>query len=123
MRPRPTTPRRLPWSSVPANDLRSHLPAFIEASAAGMWRATERSSERASSAVDTRLPPGEFITITPRRAAAAARTLSPPPPGRAITRGALAAARTPAAVWPALPMVDARGGVAAIAALAAGTDV
>ena len=51
-------------------------------------------SATASSAVETVLPPGEFITRTPRRVAASRSTLSIPTPARPITRRLFAASIT-----------------------------
>ncbi len=53
----------------------------------------------ASSAVETRLPPGEFMTMMPRRVAAARSTLSTPTPGRPMTLRFLAASSTSAVIW------------------------
>ena len=78
MRPSPTTPRRLPNSSTPANFLRSQVSAFMEESAGGMLRARASIRAIASSAVEIVLPPGEFMTSTPRRVAAARSMLSTP---------------------------------------------
>jgi hypothetical protein len=69
MRPIPRTPRDLPWSSVPENDLRFHSPAFIEACAWGILRAIDKSIENVSSAVEMVFPAGVFITTTPRAVA------------------------------------------------------
>ena len=99
MRPKPITPMRLPCSSTPAKDLRSHLPPFIEASAWATLRASDSSSASASSAVETRLPIGEFITTTPWRVAACRSTLSTPTPGRPMTRSLRAAAKTSGVIW------------------------
>ena len=44
----------------------SHLPAWVEASAAGIWRASANIMAMACSAVVIELPNGVFITITPR---------------------------------------------------------
>ncbi len=57
MRPMPTMPSVFPFSSVPSNDLRSHLPATIEACACGILRASASSSEKVSSAVEIVFPP------------------------------------------------------------------
>ena len=57
--------------------------------------------------MDTRLPPGEFITITPRRVAAARSTLSTPTPGRPMTLRLFAASSTSAVIWLPLRMVIA----------------
>ena len=48
----------------------SHLPAWVEASAVGIWRASANISAIACSAVVIELPNGVFITITPRAVAA-----------------------------------------------------
>ncbi len=64
----------------------SHWPAFMEAVACGMWRASEMSSAMACSAVVMLLPPGVFITTMPRAVAAGTSTLSTPMPARPITR-------------------------------------
>ena len=58
MRPRPMIPSRLPNSSTPANDLRSHVSAFIATSAGARLRARASIRPTASSAVETVLPPG-----------------------------------------------------------------
>ncbi len=99
MRPKPITPARLPLSSTPAKDLRSHFEAFIEASAWATFRARASISAMASSAVETRLPQGEFMTTTPLRVAAARSTLSTPTPGRPMTRSRPAFSKTSAVTW------------------------
>ena len=43
----------------------SHLPAWVEASAAGIWRASANIMAMACSAVVIELPNGVFITTTP----------------------------------------------------------
>ncbi len=63
----------------------SHLPAWVEASAAGSWRASANISAIACSAVVIELPNGVFITITPRAVAAGMSTLSTPMPARPTT--------------------------------------
>ena len=93
IRPKADDPQPLPCGSTPAKDLRSHFSDFIEASAAGMFRARESRSGQRQLAVETRLPPGEFMTMTPRRVAAARSTLSTPTPGRPITLRLFAASR------------------------------
>ena len=45
----------------------SHLPAWVEASASGSWRASANISAMACSAVVIELPNGVFITTTPLR--------------------------------------------------------
>jgi len=71
-----------------------HCPAFIDAVACGMWRASETISEIACSAVVMVLPPGVFITTMPRLVAAPTSTLSTPMPARPITFNCLAASIT-----------------------------
>ena len=70
----------------------SHLPAWVEASAAGISRAKANISAMACSAVVMELPKGVFMTMTPRAVAAATSTLSTPMPARPTTlsRGARA---------------------------------
>ena len=84
--PQPMTPRVLPVISTPMKRLFSHLPACVEASAAGMSRASANISAMACSAVVTELPKGVFITMTPRAVAAGMSTLSTPMPARPMTR-------------------------------------
>ena len=48
----------------------SHLPAWVERSAAGIWRASANISAMACSAVVIELPNGVFITTMPRAVAA-----------------------------------------------------
>src|ERR1700736_6597590 len=64
-----------------------------------MLRAIETSSEKACSAVDTVLPPGVFITMTPRRVAASTSTLSTPTPARPTTFNCFAASTTFAVIF------------------------
>src|SRR5215470_3416318 len=96
MLPRPTTPRTLLHTSVPIQRSRGHSPALSEAFACGMLRATASNSESACSAVVTLLPPGVFITTTPRLVAASTSMLSTPMPARPITRRVSARASTSA---------------------------
>ena len=94
MLPVPITPRVLPRSSRPAaNFFFSHLPARVELEASATWRASARSRATVCSATDTLLPPGAFITTTPRRVAAARSMLSTPVPARPTTRSFAAASR------------------------------
>ena len=74
--------------------MRSHLAAFIEASACGIMRAVETSREKACSAVEIVLPSGVFITMTPRAVAVSTSTLSTPTPARPTTRSWPAASST-----------------------------
>ena len=60
----------------------SHLPAWVEASAAGSSRASANIRATACSAVVIELPNGVFITTTPRAVAAGMSTLSTPIPAR-----------------------------------------
>ena len=63
----------------------SHLPAWVEAFASGIWRATANIMAMACSAVVIELPKGVFITITPFLEAAGMSTLSTPMPARPTT--------------------------------------
>ena len=63
----------------------SHLPAWVEASAAGSSRASANIRATACSAVVIELPNGVFITTTPRAVAAGMSTLSTPMPARPTT--------------------------------------
>ncbi len=63
----------------------SHLPAWVDASAAGIWRASANIIAIACSAVVIELPNGVFMTITPFAVAAGMSTLSTPMPARPIT--------------------------------------
>jgi hypothetical protein len=64
----------------------SHSPRFIDASAAGIGRASDSIRAMASSATLTLLAPAAFMTRIPRAVAAGTSTLSTPVPARAITR-------------------------------------
>ena len=64
----------------------SHLPARVEASAAGICRAQASSMAIACSAVVIELPKGVFITTMPLAEAAGMSTLSTPMPARPMTR-------------------------------------
>ena len=90
MRPRPSTPRVLPRSSLPCNDFFSHLPACIRASARHRWRAIASIMASACSATATAFAPGVFMTAMPLRVAASRSMLSTPTPARPITRNFLA---------------------------------
>jgi hypothetical protein len=94
MLPQPMMPRVLPISSTPMKRAFSHLPAWVEALAAGIWRATASSSAMACSAVVMALPNGVFMTTTPRAVAAAKSMLSTPMPARPMTLRRSAAAST-----------------------------
>ena len=86
MRPSPTRPRVFDRISDPANFDFSHFPVFIDASAAGIFRASESTRPIASSATLKLLAPGAFMTTIPRAVAAGTSTLSTPVPARAMTR-------------------------------------
>ena len=83
--PQPMTPSVLPVSSTPMKRFFSHLPAWVEASADGICRASANISAIACSAVVIELPNGVFITMTPRAVAAGMSTLSTPMPARPTT--------------------------------------
>ena len=68
--PQPMTPSVLPVSSTPMKRDFSHLPAWVERSAAGIWRASANIIAMACSAVVIELPKGVFITTMPRCVAA-----------------------------------------------------
>ncbi|MNX99751.1 hypothetical protein D3C86_1322180 [compost metagenome] len=89
--PAPMTPSVLPVISTPMNFDFSHLPACVELSAAGSWRATANISAMACSAVVMELPNGVFMTMIPRREAAGISTLSTPMPARPMTLRLVAA--------------------------------
>src|SRR5580658_2079213 len=63
----------------------SHLPAWVERSAAGSWRASANMRAMACSAVVMELPSGVFMTSMPRCVAAGTSTLSTPMPARPMT--------------------------------------
>ena len=67
MLPQPMMPSVLPVISTPMKRFFSHLPACVEASAAGISRASANIMAMACSAVVIELPKGVFITITPLR--------------------------------------------------------
>ena len=91
--PQPMTPSVLPVISTPMKRFFSHLPAWVEASACGIWRASASISVMACSAVVIELPNGVFITMMPRAVAAGMSTLSTPMPARPITFRFLAFSR------------------------------
>ena len=93
MFPQPMMPSVLLKISTPMNLFFSHLPARVDASASGIWRASASISEIACSAVVIELPNGVFITMTPRAVAAGMSTLSTPMPARPITFRFLAFSR------------------------------
>ena len=63
----------------------SHLPAWVEISAAGSSRASANIRATACSAVVIELPNGVFMTTMPRAVAAGMSTLSTPIPARPTT--------------------------------------
>jgi hypothetical protein len=63
--PAPITPSVLPVSSTPMKRDFSHLPAWVEALASGIWRATANIIAMACSAVVMEFPKGVFITMMP----------------------------------------------------------
>src|ERR1700687_5937977 len=80
--PQPITPSVLAVISTPMKRFFSHLPAWVEASACGIWRASASISVIACSAVVIELPNGVFITMMPLAVAAGISTLSTPMPAR-----------------------------------------
>src|SRR5450830_1406709 len=91
--PQPMMPSVFLKISTPMNLFFSHLPARVEVSASGIWRASASISEIACSAVVIELPNGVFITMMPRAVAAGMSTLSTPMPARPITFRFLAFSR------------------------------
>ena len=87
------TPSVLPVISTPMKRFFSHLPAWVEASASGICRASASISAIACSAVVIELPNGVFITMMPRAVAAGMSTLSTPMPARPITLRFFASSR------------------------------
>ena len=85
MLPQPITPSVLAVSSTPMNLFFSHLPACVERSASGIWRASANISEMACSAVVIELPNGVFITMMPFAVDALMSMLSTPMPARPTT--------------------------------------
>ena len=85
MLPAPISPSVLLVSSTPIKRFFSHLPAWVEASASGSWRASANISAIACSAVVIELPNGVFMTTTPFADAAGMSTLSTPIPARPTT--------------------------------------
>jgi hypothetical protein len=63
----------------------SHLPAWVDESAAGRSLANANIRAMACSAVVIELPNGVFMTTIPRAVAAGMSTLSTPIPARPIT--------------------------------------
>jgi len=94
MRPMPSTPNVLALTSVPENNLRSHLPVAIDAPAGAMCRASAPNMKNVAPPSSPCLPPGVFMTTTPRSVAASTSTLSMPTPARPTTRNLGAASMT-----------------------------
>src|SRR5690348_14130565 len=94
MLPQPMIPRVLPVISTPKNRFFSHLPACVDTSACGIWRASASIKVIACSAVVIELPKGVFITMMPFCVAAGISTLSTPMPARPMTFRFLAFSRT-----------------------------
>ena len=65
-------------SSIPVSFSPSQRPSFMDATACGMFIASARMCDIVSSAVDTMLPPGVFITKTSVEVAAGTLILSTP---------------------------------------------
>ena len=91
--PQPITPSVLPVISTPMKRFFSHLPAWVEASACGISRASASIRVMACSAVVIELPNGVFITMMPLAVAAGISTLSTPMPARPITFSLVALSR------------------------------
>ena len=99
MLPQPMMPRILPISSTPMKRDFSHLPAWVEALAWGIWRAAAIIMAIECSAVVMALPKGAFMTTTPRAVAASTSMLSTPMPARPITLSRPALSRAAASTW------------------------
>ncbi|BAC18188.1 conserved hypothetical protein [Corynebacterium efficiens YS-314] len=82
MWPKPTIPTVLPKISTPLKEERFHSPSRRVASAAGIWRAVDRSRETACSQAEWMLEVGALATMTPASVAAGMSTLSRPTPAR-----------------------------------------
>ena len=74
----------------------SHLPAWVERSAAGICRASANIKAMVCSPVVIALPKGAFITTMPRPVAAGTSILSTPTPARPTARSLLPASSTSA---------------------------
>ena len=85
MRPSPTMPSVLPYNSVPMNGLRSQRPARIEATASGVWRASDNISAKVCSVAASVFAPGVLSTTMPASVAAGTSIASTPTPARATT--------------------------------------
>ena len=107
IRPSPASPRTLPRTSSPRKLFLSHLPCFMDASAAGSFRANDKSCAMASSATLMLFAPGAFMTTMPRALAASTFTLSTPVPARAIALSFLPAAMMSGVTFVALRTTSA----------------
>ena len=106
-RPRPKSPKTLPRSSRPSKIFFSHRPACMDSLAWGTERARASISATVCSATLTALPPGVFITSTPRLVAATMSTLSTPIPALPITCKRGAHSNSDASAWTALRIISA----------------
>src|SRR6266536_2370431 len=95
-RPRPITPRVLPYNSAPWKRERSQRPSRSAASACGMLRTWARIRAMVCSAAEMTLDWGALTTMIPSRVAVARSTLSRPMPARPTTLRLRAASRTSA---------------------------
>jgi hypothetical protein len=86
MRPRPITPRVLPFSSTPMNFARVHSPRLVEACASGMLRQSDSSMAIVCSVADITFAVGALMTRMPRAVQASTSTLSSPTPARPMMR-------------------------------------
>src|SRR5687768_8170163 len=85
IRPKPSTPSVLSYSSTPLNSARSQAPPVSEWCACGTFRASASSSASVCSAAVITFDCGAFATTTPRLVAASTSTLSTPTPARPTT--------------------------------------
>ena len=92
MLPQPMMPSVLAVISTPMKRFFSHLPAWVEASAAGIWRASANIMAMACSAVVIELPNGRVHHDDAAAVAAGMSTLSTPMPARPTTFSRVAAA-------------------------------
>ena len=94
IRPKPTIPRTLSFSSTPINCERFHSPLFTDALACGILRASEKIIASVCSHAARVFPEGAFATITPRFVAASRSILSTPAPALPINFSLSAASIT-----------------------------
>ena len=85
MLPKPMIPIVFPESSAPLNSFFSHCPAFIVASALGIWRRSDIVSAMANSATVVELAVGVLSTKMPLAVAVGRSMLSTPVPARPMT--------------------------------------